>query len=183
MTMGIDYYDIILRPLIKLVERYKNLRDNNDEINFLKSAVTKSIIFWLQTEKKHPDKEKEILQKIALNQTWIKAKELDAILYKNIGTRLMRNNNKSINIKDLGIMKFPNINYFLSNAPYHEIIDTAIIRESKESDKEKDIKFERMKDITKQILIGSEIAVKLKDVEQYSKIAPELNKDKDIIKK
>ena len=93
----------------------------------------------------------------------------------------MRNNNLSINIKDLGIMKFPNINYFLSNAPYHEIIDTAIIRESKESDKEKDIKFERMKDITKQILIGSEIAVKLKDVEQYSKIAPELSKDKDII--
>ena len=144
MTMGIGYYNIMIRPLIKLVERYENLRNNNDEVNFLKSAVTKSINFWLQTEKKHPDKEKEILQKIALNQIWIKAKELDEILYKNIGTRLMRNNSKSIIIKDLGIMKFPNINYFLSNAPYHEIIDTAIIRESKESSKEKDIKFERI---------------------------------------
>ena len=38
-----------------------------------------------------------------------------------------------------------------------------------------------MKDITKQILFGSGIAVKIKDVEQYSKIAPELNKDQDII--
>ena len=61
MTKGIGFYNIMIRPLIKLVERYEIHRNNNDEVNFLKTAVTKSINFWLQTEKKHQDKEKEIL--------------------------------------------------------------------------------------------------------------------------
>ena len=51
----------------------------------------------------------------------------------------MRNNNKTLNIKNIKILKFPNVNYYLSNAPYHEIIDTAIIRDEMNSYKEKDI--------------------------------------------
>ena len=76
----------------------------------------------------------------------------------------MRNNVSSIKINNISILKFPNINYNMSNAPYHEIIDTAIIRESTKSDKEKDIKYERMLELTKQLMIGKEIAFLLNDI-------------------
>ena len=181
MSMGLGYYNIIIRPLVKLVERYNNFRGNNEETKFIKDATTKAILFWLQTEKKHPDEEKVMLQKIASNEIWLNVKDLDNILYKNLEKRLMRNNTSTIKIKNISILKFPNINYNMSNAPYHEIIDTSIIRESIKSDKEKDIKYERMLELTKQLMIGKEIALLLYDLEKFSRISPDINKDKDIV--
>ena len=181
MSMGIGYYNIIIRPLVRLVERYNSFRGNSEETQFIKDATTKAILFWLQTEKKHQDQEKELLQKIASNEIWVNIKDLDNILYKNLEKRLMRNNASTIKINNINILKFPNINYNMSNAPYHEIIDTAIIRESNKSDKEKDIKFERMLELTKQIIIGKEIALLLSDLEKFSRISPDMNKDKDIV--
>ena len=163
MSMGIGYYNIIIRPLVRLVERYNGFRWNSEETQFIKDATTKAILFWLQTEKKHQDQEKELLQKIASNEIWVNIKDLDNILYKNLEKRLMRNNVSTIKINNINILKFPNINYDMSNAPYHEIIDTAIIRESNKSDKEKDIKYERMLELTKQIIIGKEITLLLDD--------------------
>ena len=68
---------------------------------------------------KHPDQEKEMLQKIALNELWFNVKDLEHILYKNLEKRLMRNNASTIKINNINILKFPNINYNMSNAPYH----------------------------------------------------------------
>ena len=48
-----------------MIERYDNYRSNNEELKFIKEAAIKYIIYWLNTEKKHPDNEKETLQKIA----------------------------------------------------------------------------------------------------------------------
>ena len=94
----------------------------------------------------------------------------------------MRNNNNNIlNIKHISILKFPNINYYLSNAPYHEIIDTAIIREKTTTDKDKDIKFERILKLIKQLLFGTQIATTLINPEKNHKIIPEINKENDII--
>ena len=56
----------------------------------------------------------------------------------------MRNNNNTPTLKHINILKFPNINYYISNAPYYEIMDTAIIRENTNSDNEKDIKCKRI---------------------------------------
>ena len=163
MSMGIGYYNIIIRPLVRLVERYDSFRRNNEETKFIKDATTKALLFWLQTEKKHQEQEKEMLQKIATNEIWVNIKDLDNILYRNHEKRLMKNNESNIKINNIDILKFPNINYDMSNAPYHEIIDTAIIRESNKSDKEKDIKYERMLELTKQIIIGKEITLLLDD--------------------
>ena len=181
LAMGVGYYNIIIRPLIKMIERYNNYRSNNEELKFIKEAATKAILFWLNTEKKHPDAEKETLQKIASNELWLDSKQLDALLYNNLSERIMRNNNKTLNIKNIKILKFPNVNYYLSNAPYHEIIDTAIIRDEMNSDKEKDIKFKRMVSLTEQLIIGTEIALILQDPINSHKIMPDFSKDKDII--
>ena len=177
MAMG----NIILRPLIKMIERYDNYRSNDEELKFIKEAAIKSIIYWLNTEKKHPDNEKETLQKIVSNELWLNVKQLDALLYKNLNERIMRNNDRILNIKNIKVLKFPNINYNLSNVPYYEIIDTAIIRDTMDSDKERDIKFKRMVTLTEHLILGKEIALILKEPENNHKIMPDLSNDKDII--
>ncbi len=61
------------------------------------------------------------------------------------------------------------------------MIDKAITRESLKSDKEKDIKYERMLELTKQIMIGKQIDLLLNDLERFSRISPNINKGKDIV--
>ena len=126
-------------------------------------------------------KEKETLLKIASNELRLNVKQFDALLYKNLNERIMRNNDRILNIKNIKVLKFPNINYNLSNVPYHEIIDTAIIRDTMNSDKERDIKFKQMVSLTENLILGKEIALILKEPENNHKIMPDLNSDKDII--
>ena len=52
IALGIGYYNIIIRPLIKLIGRYNNLSKNEDETKYLKEAANNAISYWLQTEKK-----------------------------------------------------------------------------------------------------------------------------------
>ena len=47
----IGYYNIIIRPLIKLTERYKNIRMNENEEKHLKEAAINAISYWLRTER------------------------------------------------------------------------------------------------------------------------------------
>ena len=56
----------------------------------------------------------------------------------------MRMNDQSLVLQYQKILKFPNINYNLSNAPYHEIIDKAIIITNLKTDKERHYKYQRI---------------------------------------
>ena len=71
LDIEIGYYNIIIIPIVKLVERYGKCRDNTEEENHLKKAITKAVKFWLQTEKKHPEIKKETLQKMVQNELWM----------------------------------------------------------------------------------------------------------------
>ena len=88
-----------------MIERYDNYRSDDEEFKFIREAAIKSIIYWLNTEKKHPDNEKETLQKIASNELWLNVKQLDVLLYKNLNERIMRNNNMILNIKNIKVLK------------------------------------------------------------------------------
>ena len=103
ISLGLGYYNIIIRPLIKLVERYKKLRNNKEEEISLMDATKKSIAYWMQIEKKQAKPVTEALQKILTEI------ELDKLLYSNQNLRLMRLNNQTLLIKDPKILKYPNI--------------------------------------------------------------------------
>ena len=166
IALGIGYYNIIIRPLIKLIGRYNNLSKNEDETKYLKEAANNAISYWLQTEKKHTDPETLSLQKIILGELWLNEKEMDQLLYNNLNNRLMRNNSNSLNLMEPKILRFPNLNYNLSNAPYHEIIDTALTYEKTETDKLRQSKYERMVSLTKHLLFGKEITALLLNPKQ-----------------
>ena len=49
-------------------------------------------------------------------------KEIDHLIFNNIGVRLCRNiEDKNLNVKDPKALKYPNFLYLLSNASTHEI--------------------------------------------------------------
>ena len=176
ISLGLGYYNIIIRPLIKLVERYKKLRNNKEEEISLMDATKKSIAYWMQIEKKQAKPVTEALQKILTDQIWLNEIELDKLLYSNQNLRLMRLNNQTLLIKDPKILKYPNINYNLSNAPYHEIIDTAISSEKINTNKEKYIKYKRIITLTTHLIIGSKIAQELES-RNNNLIIPEFKND------
>ena len=68
LALGLGYYNIMIRPLIKLVERYRKLRNNKDEESSLINAVKKSILYWMEIEKKQVVPVIDALQKIATGQ-------------------------------------------------------------------------------------------------------------------
>ena len=92
----------------------------------------------------------------------------------------MRNNNKSLILKEAKILKFPSINYTLSNASYHEIIDTSIAIENTDTNKQKYIKYERLIKITKQLTIGKEISSLLLDMKQNQITMPDFKDNNNI---
>ena len=89
-----------------MIERYDNYRSNDEKLKFIKEATIKYIIYWLNTEKKHPDNEKETLLKIASNELRLNVKQFDALLYKNLNERIMRNNDRILNIKNIKALNF-----------------------------------------------------------------------------
>ena len=181
IASGIGYYNIIIRPLIKLIGRYKNIRTNENEEKCLKEAAINAISYWIQTEKKHTDEETKTLQKIINNELWLNEKELDQLLYNQQATRPMRNNSTNLNLNNPKILKFPCINYYLSNAPYDEIIDTSASYENTNSDKQKHIKFERTLKLTIQLSIGKETALLLTDENQKEITIPNFNESSNIM--
>ena len=63
-------------------------------------------------------------------------------------------NDQSLVLQYSKILKFPNINYNLSNDTYHEIIDTSIIITNLKTDKERHYKYQRILNLAMQLLIN-----------------------------
>ena len=101
-----------------------------------------------------------------MNDLCINEKELDHLLFNQLNSKVIPNNNKSLILKEAKILKYPSIKYTLSNFPYHKIIDTSIAIENMDINKQKYIKYERLIKITKQLKIGKEIASLLLDMNQ-----------------
>ena len=68
---------------------------------------------------------------------------------------IKRKTKEYLNIKDLRILKYPNVTNLLSNAPYHEIVDTIEGTHGNINDKENEVKYERCKDIYSKLYYGT----------------------------
>ena len=108
-ALDLGYYNFMIRPLIKLVERYKKLRNNKDEESSLIDAEKKSILFWMEIEKKQVVPVFDSLQKITAGQIPMNKIYLDKLLYSNLTQRLMRLNDNSLVLNYSKILIFYNI--------------------------------------------------------------------------
>ena len=149
VTLGIGYYNLIIRPLIKLIEKYKAFNNNTETYKFLQSATIKAFAYWKNLEQKLPEEVEIKLNRIINNNEWILIEEIDALIYRNISTRLFRNCKNIKQIKDLKALKYPNYIYLLSNASTHEISDTIVTKENTKDYRNKKLKWERYTQLIK----------------------------------
>ena len=122
--LGLGYYNIIVRPLIKLIERNLKVIGDKNIYNILMGAVKKVMQIWLQFETKHEIQLKDKILKLSRGEEEIDIKVLDKLIQEEMKGRLRRKTGEELNIMDLRILKYPNVTNLLSNAPYHEIVDT-----------------------------------------------------------
>ena len=126
VTLGLGYYNIIIKPILKIIEKSKTFNNQTSQQNFLIKAAKKTLAYWKNLEQKLPQEIEVTINKLLNNEIWINAKEMDLLIYNNLGARLFRNSNEINVIKDIRSLKYPNYLYILSNAAIHEIIDTLI---------------------------------------------------------
>ena len=119
ITLGIGYYNLIIRPEMKMIEREYDFLKNDHHLESLKSAAKKAMIRWKNLETKLLDDVENQINQMIDWQNWHSVKEIDHLIFNNIGVRLCRN--KNLNVKDPKALKYPNFLYLLSNASTHEI--------------------------------------------------------------
>ena len=136
VTLGLGYYNIIVKPILKMMEHEYIFFSNNSTLDFMKEAAKKSLIHWKIIEQKMPKEVESKIDEMINNINWYSSLELDKLIYNNMGNRLIRNSqDKEMIIKDTRCLKYPNYLYLLSNAASHEIIDTIIQKEKAKKDK------------------------------------------------
>ena len=159
ITLGIGYYNLIIRPTMKMIEREHNFLKNEDHLESLKSTAKKAIIHWKNLETKLPDDVEKQINQMIDGQNWYSVKDVDHLLYNNIGVRLCINSeDKNLNLKDLKALKYPNFLYLLSNASTHEIIDTTSQYLKNGNNTNTNQKRDRVLKLIEKICIGERLA-------------------------
>ena len=136
-AFGLGFYDIIIRPIKKLIERNNYFTSNIDENEMLNDCLIKTLKFWLKAEPNHTKIVSELIVDNIEKKTTSTLKELDLALANEFAERLYKNTHidkqRVIKIKKA---KSPSLIILLSNEPEHEIKER-LIKYYKEKDQEK----------------------------------------------
>ena len=118
---GLSYYDIIIKPLLRLIERDALVTADEEQTSFLIEACKPALLYWTTAE---PNLKLEIKLKIAdtiENKLWHSATQWDDIIRTQAVLRLFRNSSIPQNYHKLTGLKQPTLILYLSNAPRHII--------------------------------------------------------------
>ena len=121
-AFGLSFYDIIVKPTLKMLQRSERVSADEEEIEMLKDASKRIFKTWLTAEENHTLKVRKQITEIIENRAWLSTDEWDRLLENEHGERLLRGRiiNDRLGEK-LSNIKLPNLILHLSNAPYHEI--------------------------------------------------------------
>ena len=165
--MGLSFYEIFIKPLLKIKDKY--LENNQNELaEYILQSINKALIEWKNAE---PNLNNDILINIenTINGHIPATKKWNEDVQKQAFTRLFHNNiipSIKEKIKDL---KMPQIINLLSNAPTH--ILEGIIKNNLNRLKEEDIK----KQINNQII--PYIIIKNTETSEIQKMKQPNNED------
>ena len=87
VTLGLGYYNIIVKPILKMIER-NYLFFINSTLDFMKEAAKKSLIHWKTIEQKIPKEVESKINEMINNINWYSSHELDKLTYNNTDSRL-----------------------------------------------------------------------------------------------
>ena len=121
-VFGLGYYELIIRPIKKLIERNYEYTKNEDEDKMLNDSLKDAFKFWLIAEPKHNDNINELIVNNIEGTKKSNLKELDEALKDEKIERIFRNHNiKKEIVNNLKKVKSPSIIILISNEPEHEI--------------------------------------------------------------
>ena len=171
VPLGLGYYNLIVKPILKMIDREYKFTKNIEHTSFLKKAAKKALIFWKSFEKKLPSEIDEEITNMIQDKKWFEARELDKKIYGNMANRLIRNSGVNFEIKDVRCLSYPNYIYILSNAWCHETIDTLIQSEIIKDESKKQLNKNRALTLIKRICVINKIGKMILDNEQNLKIS------------
>ena len=113
------FYDIMIRPLLKVLERNHSVVSDVDQTNFLKDIAKKAFLVWISIETNQSDTIKEMTVSLQ-NGIWYSYEVWDKVVSQSAFTRLYKGTELENNIKVFKLKK-PNLSLYLSNARMHEV--------------------------------------------------------------
>ena len=123
--MEISYYNIIVKPTLKLLNNI-SLRTNNNfqentQIEFIKKAIRNIFKTWLQAEPNLTTKMKEMIEDFISKNILHSQEGFNKAIYLEAAIRLFKNGNPPENVTKLAKLKLPRLIELLSNAEQHVI--------------------------------------------------------------
>ena len=119
-SFRLGYYDIIIRPVLKLIKRNKEFTQNIEEDSMLKEAAKELFKYWLIAEPNQTEKVKEAINK-NIKDIDDNHESLDKIIDTECFSRLYKNHALDLDeIKKLRCIKSPGLLVLISNEPIHE---------------------------------------------------------------
>jgi len=114
------FYDIMIRPLVKVIERNLAVINDLQQTEFLKEVTKKALLVWLSIETNQFEKVKELVRNTQQGQ-WFSSEQWDRSVREHALNRIYR----GANLTELGPtitkLKKPNLILYLSNARMHEV--------------------------------------------------------------
>ena len=118
---GIGYYDVIIKPLLKLIKRDLEVNQDNDQHLFLVEASISAFTSWLTFEPNLTQKVKSKIAEVLEKKSYPDYTEWDRLVKVEAAQRLLRNTPNIPDFTKIAKLTQPTIILFLSNAPAHEI--------------------------------------------------------------
>ena len=121
--LGISFYSIIIKPILKLLANPQILNDKQMSL-FFKESIKKIFKAWLNVEPNNTIKIKEYIEDLLSKDIMHSLEEFQQEIYDQAAIRLFRNKNLPPNVIKLTRAKLPRLLDIISNAPEHLIFET-----------------------------------------------------------
>ena len=111
VLMEISYYNIIVKPTLKLLNNISLRTNNNFQVNtqieFIKKAIRNIFKTWLQVEPNLTTKMKEMIDDFISKNILHSQEEFNKAIYTEAAIRLFKNGNPPENVTKLAKLKLP----------------------------------------------------------------------------
>ena len=118
--IGLSYYNIIIKPLLKLYEKEEKI-SSPKHLEFFREACKTAFKLWLSKESNNTEPVKDLIYDFLSNNKFHKLSEFENKIYKEAAIRLYRNQITPEHASKLAKAKLPRILEIASNAPTHFI--------------------------------------------------------------
>ena len=162
---GLSYYNVIIKPLVKLIERNHRVMNDSQQTQFLKEKSTEAFRFWCSAEPNLTLEMKQIINEVTSNERWYTYLELEEKVKKQATLRLFKDSPVPLQYINLINLKEPNLILMLSNANKHLIKQFILNHTTSNGEEKKKQLFQQIAKIYYEYLI---ILENLKELRQIS---------------